>query len=87
MICRAAVKIFDERQQKEIVIPCHRHADAFQILHDFGYRAREGYREIAQGFLDEHDHFFTRTEAMVIARECGQVSSDMRGELYSEDLW
>lgn len=88
MVCRAAVIIYDERQQKEIVIPCHRHADAFQILHDFGYRAREGYHEIAQGFLDEHDNFLTRIEAMAEAKRCNQlINPDAYGELYSEDVW
>jgi hypothetical protein len=41
MVCRAAVKIYDKRQDKEMIIPCHRHCDAFQILHDFGYKKGE----------------------------------------------
>jgi len=88
MVCRAAVKIFDNRQQKEIIIPCHRHCDAFQILHDFGYR-REDFKELAQGFLDEHDRFMSRIEAKHEAKRCRQVSdfSPIDEELYSEDVW
>ena len=32
MIASAAVKIYDKRQNVIVTIPCHRHADAFQIL-------------------------------------------------------
>lgn len=93
MVCRAAVKIIDLRQNgKEVTIPCHRHCDAFQILHDFGYK-REDYKEVAQGFLDEHDNFMTRLEAMDHAIKTGQIDlhychvSPIGKELYSEDLW
>lgn len=97
MICRAAVKIYDKRQDKEIVIPCHRHCDAFQILHDFGYRKNIDFHEIAQGFLNEHDNFLNRVEAWIEANQCCQFLDsyieehigDYIGptELYSEDLW
>ena len=33
----AAVKIYDKRQEKEIIIPCHRHCDVFVILKECGY--------------------------------------------------
>ena len=49
MIASAAVKIYDKRQNVIVTIPCHRHADAFQILRDFGYRRFIDYNEIAQG--------------------------------------
>ena len=88
MIVSAAVKIKDLRQNKEIIIPCHRHCNAFYILKEFGYRPRIDYKEIAQGFLDENDNFYTRIAAYNHAVECGQIApSDFPHELYSEDLW
>ena len=90
MICRAAVKIYDKRQDKEITSPCHRHCDAFQILKDFGYKRFTDYEEIAQGFLDEHDNFLDRIDARLHAVECKQLQYDEPytiAELYSEDLW
>lgn len=91
MIVRAAVKIFDKRQDKEIIIPCHRHCDAFQILHDFGYQRFVDFKEIDQGFLDEHDNFLGRAEAFAEAVHCGQVTLKKEmwpvTALYSEDLW
>ena len=88
MITSAAVKIFDYKQNKELTIPCHRHCDAFQILHDFGY-TRADFREIAQGFLDEHDNFYSRPEAWKHAVECVQVAATDSSphELFSEDLY
>lgn len=88
MICRAAIKIYDKRQNKEVIIPCHRHCDAFQILYEFGYKRFTDYEEVAQGFLDEHDNFYERVPAWIHARECGQVFKEFAPrELYSEDLW
>ena len=90
MVCRAAVKIlfFDTNSTKEITIPCHRHCDAFQILHDFGFQKHVDFKEVAQGFLDEHDNFMDRREAFVEAVRRGQIQSEGQcKELYSEDLW
>ena len=89
MICRAAVKIYDKRQDKEIIIPCHRHCDAFQILHDFNYKKNVDFQEIEQGFLDEHDNFVNRIAAWYEAKKCNQLVDDSNRptELYSEDLW
>ena len=90
MVCRAAVKIlfFDANSIKEIAIPCHRHCDAFQILHDFGFQKHIDFKEVAQGFLDEHDNFMDRYEAFVEAVRCGQIQTESQcRELYSEDLW
>lgn len=95
MICRAAVKIYDKRQDKEIIIPCHRHCDAFLILKEFGYNRFADYEELAQGFLNEYDEFLSRTEAWREARKNNQiiVIDDTLSylnpckELYSEDLW
>ena len=88
MIAKAAVKIYDKRQNAIITIPCHRHADAFFVLKSFGYRRFIDYNEIAQGFLDEEDNFLTRVEAKQVALKCGQLTHETDfAELYSEDLW
>ena len=103
MVCRAAVKIkiIDPcnllLHEKEITIPCHRHCDAFQILKSFHMRKNVDYKEIAQGFLNEHDEFMTRTEAWQEAKRCHQFLPSYieehcedivtSTELYSEDLW
>ena len=86
MVTRAAVKIFDNKQQKEIIIPCHRHCDGYYILKEFGYHW-DDYTTLKQGFLDEHDNFLTRMEAAQEAIKCAQVSPDFYGELYSEDIY
>ena len=91
MIVSAAVKIKDLRQDKEIIIPCHRHCDAFYILKEFGYKKNIDYKEIAQGFLDEHDKFYNRVEAWKHAYLRVQINPDALEhtiqELFSEDLW
>lgn len=88
MIVSAAVKIFDFRQNKDLIIPCHRHCDAFYILKEFAYKKDIDYKEIAQGFLDEHDNFYTRIEAKKHAQEFNQLKENTRcAELFSEDLW
>lgn len=91
-IVKAAVKILDLKQNKEIIIPCHRHCDAFQILHDFGYRIQD-YKTLEQGFLDGDDNFYNRIDAYDIAWAFDQLPVDeyMQGykkkELFSEDVW
>lgn len=88
MIANAAVKIYDNRQNKEIIIPCHRHCDAYWILKQFGYRRNIDYKEIAQGFLDEVDNFYNRVEAKTHAKTCKQKIIDTDSpELYTEDIW
>ena len=90
-IVKAAVKIFDKRQGKTIIIPCHRHCDAFQILREFGYRKTIDYYEIDQGFLDAKDNYLNRVEAKQRVIHVGQKATEDFDydytELYSEDLW
>ena len=61
MITRAAVKIdyWNHNTKQEIIIPCHRHCDAFQILHDFGFIKGVDFREKEQGFLNSMKNLFT----------------------------
>ena len=88
MITQAAVKIFDKRQNKEIVIPCHRHCDAFYILKMFNMQRDIDYVELEQGFLDEHDNFYNRIAAKKHAQEFNQLKENTRcPELFSEDLY
>lgn len=88
MIVSAAVKIFDFKQNKELILPAHRHCDIFYILKQFGY-SKKDYKEIAQGFLDEHNKFYNRIDAYKEAARCNQllVVSQEPCALYSEDLW
>lgn len=88
MIAKAAVKIKDLKQNKEIIIPCHRHCDAYEILYNFGYK-REDYITLSQGFLDNHNIFMNRHNAWREAKMCKQllVVDENYQELYSEDLW
>ena len=86
MIVKAAVKIFDKKQNKEWCIPCMRHCDAFYILKEFGY-TKQDYTELEQGFLDEHDNFYNRITAYDEVMKCGQRQTRDGVMLYSEDLW
>lgn len=86
-IINAAVKIYDKKQEKEIIIPCHRHCDAFHMLKEFGYMRSE-YDILGQGFLDRDYNFLSRVEAKIVARENNQLLEDSNDPaLYSEDLW
>ena len=91
MIVSAAVKIKDLRQDKEIIIPCHRHCDAFYILKQFAYKKDVDYKEISQGFLGEENKFYNRVQAYDHALSEWQLNEDVleehRKELFSEDLW
>lgn len=91
MIVNGAVKIYDKRQKKEIIIPCHRHGDAFYILYEFGYHVNQDFEEIEQGFLDNYHNFVSRAEAFDIALNCHQISQNqpglIQGRLFSEDVW
>ena len=86
-IVSAAVKIWEEQQQKEIVIPCHRHCDAYYILKEFGYGSNKGYKTLEQGFLDNEWNFVNRLEAREIAFAANQIDDSVQGRLFSEDLW
>lgn len=89
MIVKAAVKILNLHTGEEMIIPCHRHCDAFYILKQFAYKKNVDYKEIEQGFLDEHDKFYNRVEAWYEAykyRQLKMVDPNYH-ELFTEDLW
>ncbi len=91
-IVKAAVKIMDLRQNKEIIIPCHRHCDAFEILHEFGYKIGD-FKTLEQGFLDQDGEFHNRVDSFRIAWNALQLKYEhyCKGfkptELFSEDVW
>lgn len=91
MIAKAAVKIFDIRQNKEIIIPCHRHCDAYEILYNFGYKKNIDYYKIQEGFLDEDGIFLDRRRAYLEAicnHQLMIVDKNIKcQELFTEDLW
>lgn len=88
MITHAAVKF--NINANEVIIPCHRHCDAFQIIKTLRPDLRIQCKDNDQGFLNEKDEFLTRQEAWVEACRCNQIlnyEEAIPGELYSEDLW
>lgn len=88
MIVSAAVRFYDRKQNKEIILPVHRHCDAFLILKEFGYSRDDFDSTLSdQGFLDEEGRFYDRVKAKQHAISCNQIESSPYPELYSEDLW
>ena len=75
---------------REIIIPCHRHADAFYIISQLLDQDEIDKPRTKQGFLTHEDQFLNRYDAMQHAIRCGQVppgADKLCAELYSEDLW
>ncbi len=88
MIVKAAVKVLNLHTNEEMTIPCHRHCDAFYILHLFNMKQSVDYKQIEQGFLDEHGNFYNRIDAKKHAQEFNQLKENTRcAELFSEDLY
>lgn len=100
MIAKAAIKIRIPIRNEEVIIPCHRHADAYEILNALHYRDGKEYYVLAEGFLDDNDNFLSRIEAWHEAKRCNQFTQEYKDELsreiyhpatprrlYSEDMW
>lgn len=97
MILCAAIKYKIVSTGKEVVLCGARHGNVFVQLEALGFKPREGYEEIEQGFIDHHNNFLTRKEAFYHAKECGQLCDKIIYErenggcgglnLISEDLW
>lgn len=97
MILAAAIKYKIESTGKEVVLCGARHGDVFNQLEALGFKARKGYEEIEQGFIDHHNNFLTRIEAFEHAKLCGQISANtiydrenknpFGKNMISEDLW
>ena len=71
-------------------IPCHRHADAFEIISQFISMDAIDKTKTKQGFLTHENIFLDRYEAMQEAIKWNQLlhkTDEVYAELYSEDLW
>ena len=97
MIISAAVKILLKRENREVIIPCHRHGDAYKILKDLGFHPSD-FETVKQGFIayvadpDKRinwiETFLDRKEALAHAKRVHQISTSIsEDELYSEDLY
>ena len=98
MILAAAIKYKIQSTGKEVILCGARHGDIFKQLEGLGFGPRDGYEEIAQGFIDNHNNFLTRKEAFDHAKFCGQLADRIIYDrengripgglkLISEDLW
>lgn len=97
MILAAAVKYEVEATGKEVILCGARHCDIFNQLKGLGFKPQQGYKMVAQGFIDQENNFLTREEAYEHAKTCGQLCTSiiiMREEfnpfgkqLMTEDLW
>ena len=90
MILAAAIKFHIDKTDETVVLCGCRHGDIFDQLKRLGFRPREGYTEIAQGFITNTGAFLTRSEAYNHAKECGQLPEKPNiydDRLFSEDLW
>lgn len=91
MIICAALRLVNNKQ--DIVIPCHRHHNGYEILRDLVIDYHKF--DIIEGFIDHQNKFLNRKEAFVHWNMCGQSSAEDRQrkfkteeiELYSEDLY
>lgn len=98
MILASAIKFKILETNEEVILCGARHGDVFKQLKYLGFEAKEGYVEEEQGFIDHHNNFLTREEALEHAHQCGQLSSKIYynrieghecggKKLISEDLW
>ena len=97
MIISAAVKILLKKENREVIIPCHRHGDVYKILKDLGFQPSD-FETVKQGFIAYEvdpnkrinwiETFLDRKEALAHAKMNHQISTSMsEDELYTEDLW
>ena len=97
MIISAAVKILLKKENREVIIPCHRHGDAYKILKDLGFHPSD-FETVKQGFIayvvdptnriNWIETFLDRKEALAHAKRVHQISTSIsEDELYSEDLY
>lgn len=58
------------------------YGDIMSLSHKLGITS--GY---VLGYTDSSDNFIDRNQALVIAKEAGQLPKDFEGDLYPEDLF
>ena len=86
----AAIKFHIDKTDETVVLCGCRHGDIFGQLKRLGFHPKEGYQEIAQGFITNKGEFLNRHEAFYHAKECGQLPDNLKiydYRLFSEDLW
>ena len=62
-----------------------RHHHVIRVIHYLN--DIDTYSDDEQGFLDHTGTFLSRRQAKYRAIECGQITSTLHNELFSEDLW
>lgn len=92
MIIASAIKFHIEATNEDVVLCGLRHGDIFDQLKRLGFKPKEGYAEIEQGFIDHKNQFLNRKDAYHHAVACGQLQitqkdDDAHDALISEDLW
>lgn len=97
MILAAAIKYHITATDKDVVLCGCRHGDIFVQLNALGFKPKEGYTEIEQGFIDHNGKFLSRKEAYEHAKEIGQLCNKIIYDrehggvvgtnMISEDLW
>jgi hypothetical protein len=80
LIVQSAIKYEDN-----LILTGRRHSDVIAAAALIGRYTRS--HNSVQGFVDNEDTFYTRAEAKELCLLNGQITSEHKGELYSEDLW
>lgn len=66
------------------VVTGRRHRYVYKVMADKGITSRAG---CIDGFVGKSGTFYSRQDATEVAIRAGQIASDHRGDLNSEDLW
>ena len=87
MIIASAILFHIDKTDEDVVLCGLRHADIYKQLKLLGFKPKQGYKEIAQGFINDSGDFLSREEAYIQALSCNQISEKSNKSLFSEDLW
>lgn len=72
MIVSPAVKVYDKKQGKTLILPCHSYSDIPAIFNAFGYYEAI-YHILEKGFIDQNNRFYDKLAAYTEAWQCKQV--------------
>lgn len=92
MLIAAAIKTHIKATDKDVIIQCRRHYEAYRLLKDMGFQPG-GYIVSETGFVTHKGEFLDRHAAWEYAAEIGQISQQQIHDtnfskiLLSEDLW
>lgn len=87
MILASAIKYHITKTDRDVILCGARHGDIFIQLEGLGFEPRDGYEEIAQGFIDHKNNFLTREEAYEHAKMCGQLCEKIQYEREEKGLF